>query len=123
MPRGDVPEDAERLAAKTAALRVFEDAQGRMNLSIRDTGGSVLAVSQFTLYADTSRGNRPSFVEAGDGASASALYDRYCEALRALLGPDRVATGRFRSEMRVSLVNEGPCTIELKSERARQAAG
>ena len=117
---GDVPEDADRLAAKTAALRVFEDAEGRMNRSLGDTGGAVLAISQFTLYADTRKGNRPSFVEAGSGDAARVLYDRFCADLRSLLGPARVATGRFGADMRVSLVNEGPCTVELRSEVARE---
>lgn len=115
---GDVPEDADRLAAKTAALRVFEDAEGRMNRSLGDTGGAVLAISQFTLYADTRKGNRPSFVDAGPPDAARTLYDRFCADLRSLLGPGRVATGRFGADMRVSLVNEGPCTIELRSEVA-----
>ena len=117
---GDVPEDADRLAAKTAALRVFEDAEGRMNRSILDAGGAVLAISQFTLYADTRKGNRPSFVDSGPPDAARVLYDRFCADLRSLLGPGRVATGRFGADMRVSLVNEGPCTIELKSETARE---
>ena len=115
---GDLPEDADRLAARTASLRVFEDAEGRMNRSVADVGGAVLAISQFTLYADTRKGNRPSFVEAGDPAAAERLYERFCADLRSLLGPDRVATGRFGAEMRVELVNEGPCTIGLVSECA-----
>ena len=113
---GDMPEDVDRLAARTASLRVFEDAEGRMNRSVTDVGGAVLAVSQFTLYADLRKGNRPSFVDAGDPAVAERLYERFCADLRSLLGPDRVATGRFGAEMRVELVNEGPCTIELRSE-------
>ena len=115
---GDLPEDADRLAARTAALRVFEDAEGRMNRSVADVGGAVLAISQFTLYADTRKGNRPSFVEAGDPAAAERLYERFCADLRSLLGPVRVATGRFGADMRVALVNEGPCTIGLRSEVA-----
>ena len=115
---GDLPEDADRLAARTAALRVFEDAEGRMNRSVADVGGAVLAISQFTLYADTRKGNRPSFVEAGDPAEAELLYERFLADLRSLLGPDRVAQGRFGVNMKVSLVNDGPCTIELRSEVA-----
>ena len=115
---GDTPEDADRLAVRAAALRVFEDAEGRMNRSVLDVGGSVLAISQFTLYADTRKGNRPSFVQAGDPVLAERLYDRLCADLRSLLGPGRVATGRFGADMRVELVNEGPCTIELVSEVA-----
>ena len=117
---GDLPEDADRLAAKTAALRVFEDSEGRMNRSLGDVGGAVLAISQFTLYADTRKGNRPSFVEAGSGDAARVLYDRFCADLRSLLGAGRVATGRFGADMRVSLVNEGPCTVELRSEVSRE---
>lgn len=114
----DLPEDADRLAVRTAQLRVFEDAEGRMNRSVLDVGGGVLAISQFTLYADLRKGNRPSFAASGPPDAAETLYDRYVAALRSLLGADRVATGRFGAEMRVRLVNEGPCTIELCSEVA-----
>ena len=115
---GDTTEDCDRLAARTASLRVFEDDAGRMNRSVVDVAGSVLAISQFTLYADTRKGNRPSFVEAGDPAEAELLYERFLADLRSLLGPDRVAQGRFGADMKVSLVNDGPCTIELRSEVA-----
>lgn len=115
---GDLPEDADRLALRSAALRIFPDDAGRMNLSVADTGGSVLAVSQFTLYADTRKGNRPSFVRAGDPEAAAILCDRYAADLRTLLSPSRVATGRFGADMRVELANEGPCTLELLSETA-----
>ena len=115
---GDTAEDCDRLAVRTANLRVFEDGEGRMNRSVLDVGGSVLAVSQFTLYADTRKGNRPSFVLAGDPALAEALYERVVADLRTLLGAGRVATGRFGADMKVALVNDGPCTIELVSEVA-----
>ena len=115
---GDTAEDCDRLAVRTASLRVFEDDAGRMNRSVVDVGGAVLAISQFTLYADTRKGNRPSFVEAGDPAEAELLYERFLADLRSLLGPDRVAQGRFGVNMKVSLVNDGPCTIELRSEVA-----
>ena len=115
---GDTAEDCDRLAVRTANLRVFEDGEGRMNRSVLDVAGSVLAISQFTLYADTRKGNRPSFVEAGDPAEAELLYERFLADLRSLLGPDRVAQGRFGADMAVSLVNDGPCTIELASETA-----
>lgn len=113
---GDRAEDADRLALKTTALRVFGDDAGRMNRSVLDVGGDVLAVSQFTLYADTRKGNRPSFVAAGDPGTAEVLYERYVADLRTLLGGQRVATGRFGADMQVELVNDGPVTIELTSE-------
>ena len=115
---GDTAEDCDRLAARTASLRVFEDDAGRMNRSVLDIGGGILAVSQFTLYADTRKGNRPSFVEAGDPAEAELLYERFLADLRSLLGPDRVAQGRFGADMKVSLVNDGPVSIELREENA-----
>ena len=116
--RGDTPEDVDRLAVRTAALRVFEDADGRMNRSVSDLGGDVLAVSQFTLYADTRKGNRPSFIEAGDPSAAQSLYERYCADLRSILGADHVATGIFGADMSIDAALDGPCTIELRSECA-----
>jgi D-tyrosyl-tRNA(Tyr) deacylase len=112
---GDSEADAKYLADKTAALRIFADEQGRMNRSIIEVGGSVLAVSQFTLHADTSRGNRPSFMLAAPAGEANRLYEHYVDCLRHILGPERVATGRFQAMMVVEIVNDGPVTIELKS--------
>jgi len=111
---GDTPADAERLAAKTARLRIFADEAGRMNRSLRDSGGGVLAVSQFTLAADTRRGNRPSFSAAAPPDLGEALYGRYCEALagEGLV----VAQGRFGAHMAVRLVNDGPVTIWLDTK-------
>ena len=118
---GDTEADARALAAKTVCLRVFPDAEGRMNLSVQDVGGAVLAVSQFTLYADTRKGNRPSFVAAAPPEPAERLYGAYVDALRAILGPDRVATGVFRAAMSVELVNDGPVTLELTTDRKPEA--
>jgi D-tyrosyl-tRNA(Tyr) deacylase len=106
--RGDGPDEADRIAAKLLKLRVFEDADGRMNLSVRDTGGELLCVSQFTLLADASRGNRPSFVDAAPPEQAEPLYERVREALGA-------AGGRFGARMSVSLVNDGPVTLLLEA--------
>lgn len=105
---GDGPEQADRIAAKLKRLRIFEDAEGRMNLSVDDVGGEVLCVSQFTLYGDARKGNRPSFVEAAAPEVAEPLYERVREALGA-------RGGRFGARMRVSLVNEGPVTIMLEA--------
>jgi D-aminoacyl-tRNA deacylase len=109
--RGDEPADAERLAGKVARLRVFEDAHGKFASSVVDIGGAVLVVSQFTLIADTSKGNRPSFTEAAPPEEAERLYEAFCIALTALDVP--VETGVFGARMQVELVNDGPVTILL----------
>ena len=109
----DDPAATRRLAAKTARLRVFADAAGMMNLALGDVGGAVLAVSQFTLYADTRRGNRPSFTDAAPPDRGEAVYEAYVEALRAEGVP--VETGVFGAHMQVELVNDGPVTILLEA--------
>jgi D-tyrosyl-tRNA(Tyr) deacylase len=106
--RGDDADAADRLAAKLLALRVFEDADGKMNLSVRDVEGSVLCVSQFTLYGDARKGNRPSFVEAAPPEEAEPLYERVRGALDA-------QGGVFGARMAVSLVNDGPVTLLLET--------
>jgi D-tyrosyl-tRNA(Tyr) deacylase len=105
---GDTAEQADRIAGKVARLRVFEDAEGKMNLSVRDVGGELLCVSQFTLYGDARKGNRPSFVEAAAPEQAEPLYER----VRATLGAQG---GSFGDHMRVSLVNDGPVTLLLEA--------
>ena len=109
--RADGEAHAERLAGKVARLRVFEDESGRFDRSLLDVGGAALVVSQFTLIADTAKGNRPSFADAAPPELAEPLYDRFCEALRALGVP--VATGVFGARMSVELVNDGPVTIVI----------
>ena len=106
--REDTPEQADRMAGKLAALRILEDEEGRMNLSVADTGGQILCVSQFTLYGDTRKGNRPGFADAAPGDDAEPLYER----VRAALG---AAGGRFGAHMRVSLVNDGPVTVLIET--------
>jgi D-tyrosyl-tRNA(Tyr) deacylase len=111
--RHDTPEDAAFLAGKTARLRIFDDAEGKMNRSVLDTGGAVLAVSQFTLYGDCSKGNRPSYIAAARPEKGQALYEEYVKQLRTL-GP-QVETGTFQADMDVHLVNDGPVTVMLES--------
>jgi D-tyrosyl-tRNA(Tyr) deacylase len=106
--RGDGPEQADRIASKLLALRVFEDDAGKMNLSVVDVGGDVLCVSQFTLYADTRKGNRPGFVDAAPPEEAEPLYERVRSALDA-------RGGIFGAHMAVSLVNDGPVTLLVEA--------
>lgn len=110
---GDTPADADWLADKVANLRAFVDADGKMNLSVQDVGGGVLAVSQFTLYGDCRKGRRPSFTGAAPPATAEPLYERFVTALKALGVPTQ--TGRFGADMRVELVNDGPVTFVIET--------
>jgi len=109
---GDTPETADQLARKVVNLRIFSDEAGKMNRSLLDIGGGALAVSQFTLAADTSRGNRPGFSGAAGPELGETLYDRFCEALRG--HGVTTETGRFGADMQVSLTNDGPVTIWLE---------
>lgn len=114
--RGDGIGACDRLARKTAELRIFADLEGRMNLSVVESGGSVLVISQFTLIADTRRGRRPSYARAASPEKADALYRRYVERLREIGLP--VETGIFQAMMQVELVNDGPVTILLEKIEA-----
>ena len=105
---GDTESEADRIAGKIERLRVFEDADGKMNLSVRDVGGGLLCVSQFTLYGDARKGNRPSFVEAAPPELAEPLYERFCDAM----GAER---GVFGARMAIELVNDGPVTLMLEA--------
>ena len=113
----DTPEDADYLAGKVARLRIFDDAAGVMNLDVKQTGGDVLVVSQFTLQASTRRGNRPSYVGAAPETVSRPLYEYFVAALSRLVERD-VPTGEFGADMQVALVNDGPVTIWIDS-RAR----
>ena len=108
----DRAEHADRLVAKLAGLRIFDDAQGVMNVGALDSGAGFLVVSQFTLYGDTSKGRRPSWIEAASPAQAEPLVERVVEGLAARGAT--VATGRFRTDMRVELVNDGPVTLVIE---------
>lgn len=111
----DSEKDADEMADRIVKLRVFEDENGKMNRSIEDVNGSVIVVSQFTLYADTEHGRRPGFSNAARPELAKPLYERVVEKLVERLGAERVGTGRFGADMKVRLLNDGPCSFELKS--------
>ena len=110
---GDTPFDARFLAKKTANLRIFQDGDGKMNRSVEDIGGEVLAVSQFTLYGDCTKGNRPSFIAAARPEQGEALFNEYVHVLENLGLPAQ--TGKFGAAMQVELLNDGPVTLLLES--------
>lgn len=112
---GDEEADSDYLAAKIAALRIFEDDNGLMNLSVQETGGSILAISQFTLFGDARRGRRPGFSAAAPPEKAEKLYEYFCTAL--CKQDIIVATGRFQATMRIVVENDGPVTILLDSKK------
>lgn len=114
--REDTEADARYLADKIVHLRIFADDEGKLNRSVRETGGAVLAVSQFTLWGDCRKGRRPSFVEAAPAESARRLYETFVQAVKALEVP--VATGVFQETMAVHLTNDGPVTLLLDSRKA-----
>lgn len=114
---GDTPEDADFLAKKIALMRIFCDSEEKMNLSVQDVGGSVIAVSNFTLCADASHGNRPSFIAAARPEVAEPLYGRFVHKLREN-GVKNVQTGVFGADMKVSIENDGPVTIILDSQKS-----
>ena len=118
--QGDTQAEAELLAGKIARLRVFRDEAGKMNLSLLDTGGAALVISQFTLCADLKKGNRPAFTDAAPPGEADALYEYFCECLRGE-GVRDVQTGVFGAEMRVKLLNHGPVTIVMDTDLWRKA--
>ena len=109
----DTESAADKMAARIPVLRLFEDEKGMINRSLEDVGGSVIVVSQFTLYADTAHGRRPGFSGAARPELAEPLYERVVAKLRESLGEERVGTGKFGAHMMVSLVNDGPFSVEL----------
>ncbi len=114
----DTEAEADKIASRLPVLRLFTDANDQMNLSLEDVDGSVIVVSQFTLYADTTHGRRPGFSNAARPERAEPLYERVVAQLRARLGAERVGTGRFGADMQVELVNDGPVSVELLADAA-----
>ena len=112
--QGDTEADVDWLVGKTAGMRIFDDENGVMNLSVKDIGGDILAVSQFTLTASTKKGNRPSYIRAAGHDLAIPLYESYCAKLSAAIGKP-VGKGVFGADMKVALVNDGPVTIIIDS--------
>ena len=114
----DTEAEADKIASRLPVLRLFTDANDQMNLSLEDVGGSIIVVSQFTLYADTAHGRRPGFSNAARPEHAEPLYERVVAQLRARLGAARVGTGRFGAHMEVELLNDGPVSVELRADAA-----
>ena len=113
----DTDEDAKYLAYRSANLRIFEDQSDKMNLSLLDINGEALVVSQFTLYADTKKGHRPSYTEAAPPELAAVLYNSFCEYLSETVGKEKGKTCQFRAMMDVEIINDGPVTIAVESKR------
>ena len=114
---GDDESDAEYVADKCCNLRIFEDSEGKMNLSIIEVKGEVLIISQFTLYGETARGNRPSFISAAKPETAVPLYDKFINRVKQNLGEHKVKTGIFGAMMSVKIINDGPVTISVESKQ------
>ena len=110
----DSENEIDRITRKIVTLRIFDDEKGVMNRSVQDIGGSILAVSQFTLYGNCKKGNRPSYIDAAPGAVSEPLYDAFCDRLEQLL-PGKIQRGRFGGDMKVQLLNNGPVTILMDS--------
>src|SRR5712692_228337 len=115
--KGDKERDSEYLAERAADLRIFSDSEGKMNLSVKEIRGAALVISQFTLYADTRKGNRPSFTDSAPPEEAEKLYNAFVRFLRTHLGESKVCTGVFRAMMDVGLINDGPVTLMIESKR------
>lgn len=114
----DTQEDVDWLSAKIASLRIFSDAEGKMNLSLKDIEGQALVVSQFTLFANTKKGNRPSFIEAARPELAIPMYESFVDKLHTELGKE-VKTGKFAADMQISLLNDGPVTILIDTKNKK----
>ena len=114
---GDTNDDVNYIADKCSRLRIFEDSEGKMNISVKDIDGEVLIISQFTLYGETAKGNRPSFIEAAKPDDAIPLYEKFIERMKNNLGDDKVKCGIFGAMMNVSLINSGPVTIIVEGKK------
>ena len=113
---GDNISDVEYVTDKCSSLRIFEDEEDKMNLSVKDIDGSVLIISQFTIYGETAKGNRPSFIEAAKPEEAIPLYDKFIERMKKNLGEEKVKTGIFGAMMDIKLINYGPVTVIVESK-------